>query len=408
MGHVSPGISPAELLRPKPALERAQSVEDVRRLASRRVPRMTFDYIDGGAEDEVTLRRNTEAIERVTFVPRALAPTPDRDLAVEVMGERLELPVVLGPTGMPALHHPGGELAAGAAAVGAGTTIAVSTASSYPVTEVAATLGRKPWFQLYMAADRSLTEGLLEQAEAAGCAVLLVTVDTPVPGSRERDQRNGYTLPPRITRENLADAVLHPLRIARWGARFREGPGIAVGTLNAAGAASAAYISSVFNPEQSWAEIGWLRDRWRGRIAVKGVMTAADARRAADHGLDGIVVSNHGGRQLDGLPATIEVLPGIAEALAGSGVSVLIDGGFRRGGHLARALALGADACLVARPWTWGLAAGGEAGVARVLQILRDELDRVLALLGVASAAELDRGNVAQVAAAATGSVAAS
>jgi isopentenyl diphosphate isomerase/L-lactate dehydrogenase-like FMN-dependent dehydrogenase len=386
-----------ELLRPRPAVERAYSVGDIRRLAMRRVPRMTFDYIDGGAEDEVTLRRNTEAIEEVTFVPRSLIAVPDRDLGTTVFGERIELPVVLGPTGMPALHHPGGEIAAGRAAAAAGTSIAVSTASSYAVGEVAARIGRTPWFQLYMASDRGLTEALLEQAEAAGCRVLLVTVDTPIAGSRERDLRNGYTLPPRITRENSGDALRHPLRVAGWGLRFRSGPGIGVGTLEAAGARTE-YISSVFNPEQAWSELEWLRTRWPGPIAVKGVMTAADGRRVAERGLDGLVVSNHGGRQLDGLPATIEVLPEIADAVHDAGVTVLIDSGIRRGGHVARALALGADACLVARPWTWGLAAGGEAGVARVLELMAAELDRTLTLLGAASVDELDRSFVSQAA----------
>ncbi|HEY4095511.1 MAG TPA: alpha-hydroxy acid oxidase [Baekduia sp.] len=381
------------LLKPAPpALERAHSVGDIRRLARSRTPIMAFDFVDGGAEDELTLRANRAAFERASFSSRVLVEVADRDLSTTALGTPLSMPVILGPTGTPAFQHPDAELAASRAAVAAGTVLAVSTAGSYTVGEVAAVTDGPLWFQLNPSNDPGLTDHLIDRARAAGCTALIVTVDCSVGGPRERDLRNGWTASPRLTRTNVRDALVHPDRLVRWGLRFRRGPGVYLANIAGYGGHdTVGWITAMFDERQTWAGLERIRERWGGPLAIKGIMSAADARLAAEVGADGIVISNHGGRQLDGLPGTLEVLPEIADALAGSGVEVLIDGGVRRGGDVAKALALGARACLIARPWVWGLGAAGEAGVSRVLAILRGELDRTLALLGVTSVHDLDR-----------------
>jgi L-lactate dehydrogenase (cytochrome) len=377
--------------RTPPRLERAFSIEDIRALARKRLPRSPFDFIDGAAEDEVTMRANGSAFERVTFVPRALVEVETRDVSATVLGTELSLPLVLGPTGTPALSHPDAEFAAARAAAKAGIAFAVSTGSSHSLEEIAKVAKGPLWFQLYSSTDPGLTDYLIDSAKAAGCAAMLLTVDCPIGGPRERDLRNGHTAPPRITRNSLVDGALHPLRLGRWIRDLRSGPGLSLGTIGGYGQGqSVGWITTVFNPCLSWDEVPKIRERWEGPLALKGIMSAADARRAAEIEVEGIVVSNHGGRQLDGLPATVEVLPRIADAVSGSGMEILVDGGVRRGGDIAKARALGATACMIARPWVWGMAAAGEDGVSRVVEILRGELDRVLALLGVRSIAELD------------------
>ena len=378
-------------------LAAAVEVADVRRLASRQVPRMIFDYADGAADGEVTRRANVTAFERVFLAPRGLVDVATRDLATTVLGERLELPVVLGPTGMPGLLHPSAEIAAARAAFAAGTAFCISTPSSYSVAEVVQAVGRPVWFQLYAWRDRGLTAELIAMARAAGCRTLLLTIDTPVVGRRLRDVRGGMSLPPRVTPANVRDAALHPLRWARWAARMRTGPGVQLGNLKGLDAAPAdgavgvaAWLSSLFNPAQTWQDVEWLRTVWPGRIAIKGVLHPQDAAHARELGVDALIVSNHGGRQLDGAAPTLDVLPSIVEAVSGTDIEVLLDGGVRRGTDVLKALAFGARACLIGRPWVWGLAAGGERGVTRVLEILREELDRALALTGCPRAADVD------------------
>ena len=383
------------LIRRVAPLERAHSVADVRALARARTPIMAFDFVDGGADDEVTMRANRSAFERVAFAPRALVDVADRSMETTVLGTPLSLPVILGPTGTPAFQHPQAELAATRAAHAAGTVLAVSTAGSYAVGEVAAASPGPLWFQLYQSSDRGLTDHLIDAAIAAGCTALIVTVDCPVGGPRARDLRNGWTAPPRLTQSNMVDALIHPDRLARWALRFRRGPGVRLANIAAYGGhASTGWITAMFDERQTWERLERIRERWPGALAIKGIMTAADATRSAQAGVDGIIVSNHGGRQLDGLPATLDVLPEIAYALSGSSVEVLIDGGIRRGADVAKALSLGARACLIARPWVWGLGAAGEAGVSRVLAILRAELDQTLALLGARSIDQLNRSFV--------------
>jgi isopentenyl diphosphate isomerase/L-lactate dehydrogenase-like FMN-dependent dehydrogenase len=378
------------LPRRPPRLERAFSIEDIRGLARKRLPRSPFDFIDGAAEDEVTMRANRRAFEQVTFVPRTLVEVEKRDLSTTVLGTEVSLPLILGPTGTPALSHPDAEFAAVRAAAKAGTAFAVSTGSSHSLEEIAKIATGPLWFQLYTSTDRGLTDYFIDSAKATGCTAMLLTVDCPIGGPRERDLRNGHTAPPRITRNSLVDGARHPLRLARWLGDLRRGPGMRLGTIGGYGQGhSIGWITTVFNPRLTWDEVPRIRERWEGPLAIKGIMSPSDARRAAEIEVDGIVVSNHGGRQLDGLPATLEVLPRIVDAVSGSGVEILIDGGVRRGGDIAKARALGATACLVARPWVWGLAAAGEDGVARVVEILRGELDRALALLGVRSIGEV-------------------
>jgi isopentenyl diphosphate isomerase/L-lactate dehydrogenase-like FMN-dependent dehydrogenase len=380
------------LLQRLPALESAHSVADIRRLARARTPIMAFDFVDGGAEDEVTMRANRDAFQRVSFAPRVLVEVAGRNLATTALGTPLSMPVILGPTGTPAFQHPDAELAGARAAHAAGTVLSVSTAGSYPVGEIAGASPGPLWFQLYLSSDEGLTDHLIDRAREAGCEALIVTVDCPVGGPRERDLRNGWTVSPRLTRSNVTDALVHPDRLVRWARRYRRGPGVQLANIASYGnEKSTGWILAMFDERQTWSRIEQVRERWGGPLAIKGIMTAADAELAADVGVNGIVVSNHGGRQLDGLPATLEVLPEIVDAVAGRGVEVLIDGGIRRGGDVAKALAIGARACLIARPWVWGLAASGEAGVARVLTILRGELDRTLALLGATSVEQLDR-----------------
>jgi len=353
--------------------------------ARRRLPKMVFDFIDGGADDERTLRANEAAFATCTFAPRAGVNVRGVRTAIELFGESLAMPLLLAPTGLPGLAHPQAELAAARAARDAGIIFTASTVASYSLERIARTVPGPHWFQLYAWKDRALTGALIDRARDAGYRVIVLTVDTPVVGNRERDLRNGMALPPRITFANATDM----LRRVRWIVGQLRGPGVALPNIagldanpRKGGVGPAGYLQDLFNPELAWDDLAWIKARFGGPVAVKGIMTAADARRAREAGADAIVVSNHGGRQLDGLPATLDVLPEIVAALADAPLPVLVDSGIRRGSDIVKALALGATACMVGRPWLWGLAAGGTGGVARVLAILRAELERTLALVG--------------------------
>lgn len=364
----------------------AVNVAALRERARRKLPKMVFDFIDGGADDERTLRANAAAYAAVTFAPRVAVNVREIRTEIELFGERLALPLLLAPTGMPGLAHPQAELAAAAAARASGTIFTTSTVSTYPLERVARDIPGPHWFQLYAWNDRAVTGQLIDKARAAGYAALLVTVDTPVVGNRERDLVNGMALPPRITWANATDM----LRRGPWIAGQLRGPGVTIPNIAGLGAAPlekggfgpAGFLKNLFNPELSWEDFAWIKERFGGPVGAKGIMTAADALRARSAGADLIVVSNHGGRQLDDSPATLDVLPEIAAALAGSGMPILVDGGIRRGADIVKALALGATACMVGRPWLWALAAGGCAGVVRMLAIYRAELERTLALAG--------------------------
>jgi L-lactate dehydrogenase (cytochrome) len=374
-------------------LSRAISIDDLRRLARRRLPRAVYDFIEGGAGDELTVTRNRAAFERLLFEPRILVDVSKREQSTVVLGERVATPVILSPTGMAGLSWPKGEVAAARGAHDAGTIYTLSTHSSCSIEEVAAGAPGPLWFQLYVWQNRDLTRSFVERARAAGYRALLLTVDVQVISRRERDLRNGFTVPPRVTARNVVDT----LRRAGWVRRVLMGQR-RLTLANLVGAPGAprtdiVTLAGVANrqvdPSISWADLAWFRSLWSGPLLLKGVMTAADARRAAEHGIDGLVVSNHGGRQLDGTRATIEALPEIVDAV-GNRMEVLLDGGVRRGADVVRALALGARAVMVGRPYLYGLATGGQAGVRRALEILANEVDHVLALTGVPRVADLE------------------
>jgi len=370
------------------------SVEDVRAIARRRLPRPVFDFIDGGAEDEVTLADNRAGFERFRFQPQALTDVSVRSQRVTVLGLELELPVLLAPAGLARLAHPGGEVAAARAAAAAGTVFTLSTAASASIEEVAAASKGPLWLQLYVWSDRGATRDLVARADAAGYHSLCFTIDVPMSGQRERDLRNGLTIPPRPAGSTLVEYARHPawVRHALLGSpiTFANFLGATPGQGDGA-VALGKYVNSQLNPSMSWDDLQWLRETWQRPLLVKGVMTAGDARRAVDLGADALIVSNHGGRQLDGLPATVDVLAEIVDAV-GDRAEVLLDSGVRRGADVVKALALGARAVLVGRPYLYGLAMSGEAGALQVLRMLAAEIDRVQALLGVPDVRSLHPG----------------
>ena len=373
-------------------MTRVANIEDLRQLARRRLPHALFDFVDGGAQDEVTLRNNHGDFERYCLLPRVLTDVSVRDQAVTVLGEKWEQPLILAPTGMPGILWPGGALAAARAADEAGVGFCLSTMSSSSIEEVSKAVRRPIWFQLYVMRDRGLAKAMIERAKAAGCAVLVLTVDLAMQGQRDRDVHNGLTIPLRLRSRTLIDFMLHP----GWVWRYLTGPSPTLANFVGTGHGSdlntiAEFVNAQFDQSVSWKDIEWAKSLWGGPLALKGIIDPEDARRAAQHGVDALIVSNHGGRQLDGARSAIASLPDVVDAADGR-MEVIVDGGVRRGTHVIKALALGAKACMIGRPFLYGLAAGGGPGVARALEILRNEVDVGLALMGRASARELDRG----------------
>jgi len=372
-------------------LEDALNIADLRILAKRRLPKAIFDFIDGGAEDEVAVRHNREQFERWSLVGRFPRNVADRSSEVELFGERYQAPLIISPTGMAGLHRGRADvhLARGAHRVGIPFTLA--TVSTVSIEEVADVAEGPLWFQLYILRDRQATAKLIERAQVAGYKVLVVTIDCPVAGQRERDPRNGLTVPLRPTWSNALDL----LRRGPWLLDMaRHGEPKPVNLLEAAGGrgggqALAAYMQTQLDPSVTWDDIHWVRREWKGPMVIKGIVAAEDALAAVQHGADGVTVSNHGGRQLDGAVPTLEALPAVVEAV-GDRATVLCDSGFRRGTDVAKALALGARAVCLGRATLFGLAAGGEPGVARALTLLAEELDRAMALTGCTSLADLD------------------
>jgi L-lactate dehydrogenase (cytochrome) len=379
------------------ASPRVVCVEDLRPLARRRVPRAVFDYLDGGAEGEVTLRENCRVFQEVTFRPRHAVVVPACDLRARVLGHDLALPFLLAPVGYSRMMDPGGEVAAARAAGAAGTGYILSTISGHRLEDVKAGSAGPVFFQLYLMGGRAASEAAIERARVAGYGALVVTIDTPVSGIRERDHRNGMkALVSGGLLEKLPflpDVLAHPgwlLGFLRDGG-IRPLPNVVIpgqGPMPLLDVNTALASSAV-----TWADFRWIRECWRGPIVVKGVLTADDARRAVDEGAAAIAVSNHGGRQLDGVPASLRALPEVVKAATGQ-VEIWMDGGVRRGPDIVKALCLGAQAVLCGRAYAYGLAAAGEAGVARAIEILRADLDRTLRLLGCASVAALDRSYV--------------
>ncbi|MCB9794061.1 MAG: alpha-hydroxy-acid oxidizing protein [Alphaproteobacteria bacterium] len=339
--------------------------------ARRRLPKMVYDYYVGGALDEITLAANRGAWTQVALRHRVLRGVGRRSLGTTVLGQPVSMPILIAPTAFQAMADPEGERATARAAAAAGTVMTLSSLSNHPVEEVCAQ-GARTWFQLYVYKDREATRALVARAEAAGCSALVFTVDAPVLGTREKDRRNRFTLPPGLRMGNLtADA-----HVALPGEAGDSG--------------LAAYVHDQIDPDITWSTVEWLRSITSLPVVLKGVVHPEDARLAVQHGASALVVSNHGGRQLDGGAGTLELLPDVVDAVEGA-IEVLVDGGVRRGSEVVKALALGARAVLVGRPVLWGLAADGQRGVSRVLELLRAELDETLALCGARAPQELSR-----------------
>ena len=375
----------------------AVNIDDLRRLALRRLPNGVFNYIDGGAEDEVTMRANREAFRRWNFAPRVLRDMSQVDTSTTLLGRRLPFPLLLAPAGFTRMPDPDGELAVARAAARAGLPYCLSTVATRSIEEVAAAADGCHWFQLYPLRDRELTRDLVQRAADAGYQAMMPTVDMAVSGRRERDVRRGFTLPPQIGLGTILDGIRHP----GWTWRFiRSEPIVFSNVLGRSASdgttpvALADFINTQFDPGFTWRDVAWLRDAWHGSLVIKGIQTVADARIAADHGCDAIVLSNHGGRQLDGAPPALDLVAPVADAV-GDRIALICDGGVRRGGDIVKALALGADACMAGRAYLYGLGAGGEAGVDYAISLLAEEMSRTMALIGCASVAEIGRAHVA-------------
>ncbi len=352
------------------------NLHDLEQLARARLPQMAWDYYASGADDEVCVRRNVDAFAEIKLYYRVLVDVANRSLETTVLGQRTSMPILVAPTAFHRLAHKDGELASVRAAGDAGTIFTLSTLSNTAVEQVTAAATGPVWFQLYVYRDRGATEALVRRVEAAGAKALVLTVDAPLLGRRERDVRNGFALPPHLAIENL-----YPAGYARLPGQTGD-------------SGLAAYVADLLDPTLTWAAVDWLRSLTKLPLLVKGIVRADDAKRAIDAGAAGVVVSNHGGRQLDASPATIDVLARIVDAVAGRG-EVLLDGGVRRGADVIKALALGARAVLVGRPVLWGLAANGREGVVTALGILRRELDLAMALCGCPDVASITRDLVA-------------
>ena len=375
----------------------AHCIEDLRRLARRRVPKMFFDYAEAGSYSEETLRANRADLERIKLRQRVLVDVSQRDLATTIVGEPVTMPLALAPIGLAGMQHGDGEIAACRAAQATGLPYCLSTMSICSIEDVAGAVDKPFWFQLYVMKDRGFGKSLIDRALAAKCSALVLTIDLQVLGQRHCDARNGMTVPPEIRLRNVIDIATKPgwaLGIARGKRKtFGNLAGYTPGGANVASLAS--WISSQFDPALSWKDIEWVRSLWPGKLIIKGVLDVEDARIAAKTGADAIVVSNHGGRQLDGAPSSISALPAVAGAV-GAETEIMFDGGIRSGQDVMRALALGARSCLIGRSYIFGLGAGGQAGVTRAIEIIRNELDVTMALCGINRVRDIDRQMLAQ------------
>jgi L-lactate dehydrogenase (cytochrome) len=371
------------------------SIEDLRQTARRKVPRAFFEYAEGGSYAEETLRANRADLERIKLRQRILVDVDHRSTATTILGEPASLPLALAPIGLCGMQYGDGEILACRAAQAVGIPFTLSTMSICSIEDVAASVDKPFWFQLYVMKDRGFIRALIERAKAAKCNALVLTVDLQILGQRHRDIKNGMTVPPELHLGNLIDIVTKP----SWALSVLRGKRKTFG--NIAGHIKgmenvnvlSQWISGQFDPALSWKDIEWIAGLWNGKLILKGILDVDDARVAAKSGAVALVVSNHGGRQLDGAPSSISMLPKIADAV-GSDIEVLFDGGIRCGQDLFRALALGARACLSGRAYIYGLGAGGQAGVARAIEIIRNELDVTMALTGVKKIDEINGGNI--------------
>ncbi len=373
-------------------LQRALTIEDLRRIARRRTPRAAFDYTDGAADDEISLARAREAFNDVEFVPSVLRDVSSFDLSVDVLGGRAALPFGIAPTGFTRMMQTEGERAGAAAAGAAGIPFTLSTLGTTSIEDVkAANPQGRNWFQLYLWRDRDRSLAMVERAAAAGFDTLVVTVDVPVAGMRLRDVRNGLTIPPTLTLRTALDVAVRP----RWWFDFLTTEALTFAAAESSPGTLAELVDTLFDPTMGFDDLGWIRDHWPGKLSVKGVQSIDDARKIADVGADAIVLSNHGGRQLDRAPVPFHLLPEVVRAV-GNDLEIHLDTGIRSGADIVAALAVGADFTLIGRAYLYGLMAGGREGIDRSIEILTDQIQRTMRLLGVRSVAELHPGHVVQ------------
>ena len=377
-------------------LPKFNTYADFRRIARRRVPTMVFDFVDGGADGELTLDANRRAFEQIVFEPRWMSDVSKIDLTTTVLGEQLSMPYLLAPAGLASVVHKDGELAVARAAAKANTIFCISTGSTYSLEEIAAAAPTaKLWFQLYLWKSEEVVSGLIQRAKATGCRALVLTIDVPAVGKRERDLTNGMSLPPRIRPSNILDAAWR----VRWLSHFITGNEITFGNLRGIAAGDDAstvgeYTSrELVDPTVTWERLDWLRRQWDGPLVIKGVLSVNDALECVRRGADAVYVSNHGGRQLDSVSGAASALPAIVDAVNGR-AEIFVDGGVRRGEDVVKARALGATAALSGRPWFFALAADGQVGVERMLDIMRADISRTLSLLGVPRFSDVNRSAI--------------
>lgn len=386
------GVRPLETNPTERRLRRALTIEDLRTVAARRTPRSVFDFAEGAASGEQSLRRARESYADLEFRPGVLRNVSTVDTATSVLGGRFDLPFGVAPVGLTRLLHTEGELAGAAAAAQAGIPFTLSTMATTSIERIVDEVpGVSAWFQLYMWKDRRRSMDLVQRAAAAGCEVLVLTVDVPVPGARLRDQRNGFTIPPQLTPRTILDLGSRP---AWWFNLLTTEP-LEFATLSSWPGTIAELLDEMFDPTVDFADLEWIRDQWPGKIVVKGIQTVADAERVVSLGVDGIVLSSHGGRQLDRAPVPFHLVPQVRDRISDS-ACVLVDTGVLSGADIAAALAMGADFVLVGRAYLYGLMAGGRRGAVAAVQILEAELRRTMALLGVSRVADLEPAHVRQ------------
>ncbi|HEU0083503.1 MAG TPA: alpha-hydroxy acid oxidase [Bradyrhizobium sp.] len=366
-------------------------IEDLRELHRRKVPKAFFDYADRGSYSEQTLRANREDLERIKFRQRILVDVSKRDLSTTILDEPAALPLILAPVGLLGMQHGDGEILACRAAQAAGIPFTLSTMSICSIEDVASSVTKPFWFQLYVMKDRGFIKALIERAIAAKCSALVLTVDLQVIGQRHQDIKNGMTVPPEWTLSKLFDFASKPAWVSGVLRGKRRTFGNLMGHLKGAEdiTALSVWINSQFDTSLNWKDVEWIRSIWPGKLVLKGILDVEDANEAAKTGAQALVVSNHGGRQLDGAPSSAEMLPKIADAV-GAQMEIMFDGGIRSGQDVVRALALGARSCMIGRAFAHGLGAGGEAGVAKAIDIIRNELSVTMGLCGVNTIAEID------------------
>jgi L-lactate dehydrogenase (cytochrome) len=372
-------------------LNKCFSIADLREVARRRIPAPVFHYMDGAAEDEVTLKNNRNAFDQYQLVPRVLRDVSKVDTSTTILGQTSNLPLVLAPTGMSRLFHYKGEDAVCRAANKAGLIYSLSTMSTFSIEEVAAMTTGPKWYQIYVWRDRELLKSFIERCRDSGYKALCLTVDVPVFGQRERDMRSGVTIPPELTLKSIFDTLMRP----QWLWQYLTSPRMELANVRGHSSVSndafvlAEYTNAQFDPSVNWDAAEWMVKQWGGDFAVKGILSKEDALRAVDIGATAVIVSNHGGRQLDHAPASFDILAEVVDAVNGH-AEVILDGGVRRGTDVMKALALGARACMIGRSYLYGLGAGGGPGVDKALGLLGDEIKRNMALMGVTSVNELD------------------